>query len=199
MAFDKTVNGASSGFANLLSLINSTNATTITDAQVAFAPPIELSAGYTDVAGRNTTVVVTSVQNQGFIDVDPFNDGVTVRYRRTAVTEGVSSVGAGFSITAATTWDQLKTSVASANNMVQADILIDLQGASAGSALIYDTYPPAGGGEGNTQNAFVSAVNGSYVYHQSSSLQITLFYEATDTPLHTVITTTDLDGFIAVV
>lgn len=199
MAFDKTVNGASSGFANLLSLINYSNATTITNAQVAFAPPIELAYGYIDVAGRNTTVVVTSVQNQGFIDVDPFNDGVTVKYRRTSVAEGVSSTVGDFSITAATTWDQLKTSVAAANNMVLGDIVISLQGASAGSALIYDTHPPVGGGEGNFINADVEAVGGSYVYHQNDTLSITLNYEATDTPLHTVITTTDLDGFIAVV
>ena len=199
MAFDKTVNGASSGFANLLSLINSSNATTITNAQVAFAPPIELTGGQIDVAGRDTTVLVTSVQNQGFIDVDPFNYGVTVKYRRTAVYEGVSSYVSDFSITAATTWDQLKTSVASANNMVQGDIVIDLQGAAAGSALIYDTYPAPGGGEGNFINADVAAAGGSYVYHQHASLAIRLNYVATDTPLHTVITTTDLDGFIAVV
>lgn len=199
MAFDKTVNGASSGFANLLDLINSSNATTITNAQVAFAVPTELTGGQIDVAGRNTTVVVTSVQNQGFIDVDPFNDGVTVKYRRTAVYEGVSSVVGDFSITAATTWDQLKTSVAAANNMVQGDIIISLQGAAAGSALIYDTYPPAGGGEGNFINTVVEAAGNSYVYHQHNTLSITLNYEATDTPLHTVITTTDLDGFIAVV
>ena len=199
MAFDKTVNGASSGFANLLGLINSSNATTITNAQVAFATPTELTGGQIDVAGRNTTVVVSSVQNQGFIDIDPFNDGVTVKYRRTAVYEGVSSVVSEFSITASTTWDQLKTSVASANNMVQGDITIDLQGAAAGSALIYDTYPPAGGGEGNFVDTNVSAVADSYVYHSHASLSIRLNYEATDTPLHTVITTTDLDGFVAVV
>ena len=199
MAFDKTVNGASSGFANLLSLINSTNATTITNAQVAFAPPIELTGGQIDVAGRNTTVVVTSVQNQGFIDDDSFNDGVTVKYRRTSVAEGVSSVVSDFSITAATTWDQLKTSVAAANNMVQGDIVISLQGASAGSALIYDTYPAPAGGEGNFINADVEAADGSYVYHQNATMSIKLNYEATDTPLHTVITNADLDGFIAVV
>ena len=199
MAFSYTVNGASSGFANLLSLINYTNATTITDAQVAFAPPIELTGGFIDVAGRNTTVVVTSVQNQGFIDVDPFNDGVTVRYRRTSVAEGVSSIVGDFSITAATTWDQLKTSVAAANNMVLGDIAISLQGASAGSALIYDTHPPVGGGEGNFINADVEAVADSYVYHQNSTMSITLNYEATDTPLHTVIANTDLYGFVAVV
>ena len=199
MAFYKTVNGASSGVDNLLSLINYTNATTITNAQVAFAPPIEVPIGYIDIAGRNTTVVVTSVQNQGFIDVDPFNDGVTVKYRRTAVYEGVSSVVGDFSITAATTWDQLKTSVAAANNMVQGDIIISLQGDSAGSALIYDTYPPVGGGEGNYIDAVVQAVGDSYVYHQNDTLSIRLNYEATDTPLHTVITTTDLDGFVAVV
>lgn len=197
MAFN--VNGAQSGFANLLSLINSTNATTITNAQVAFAPPIELTGVSIDAAGRNTTVVVTSVQNQGFIDVDPFNDGVTVKYRRASVAEGVSSVVGDFSITAATTWDQLKTSVAAANNMVLGDIVISLQGASAGSALIYDTYPPVGGGEGNYINANVAAVGDSYVYHQNDTLSIKLNYEATDTPLHTVITTTDLEGFIAVV
>jgi len=77
--------------------------------------------------------VVTSVQNQGFIDDDLFNDGVTVKYRRTSVAEGVSSPVGDFSITAATTWDQLKTSVAAANNMVLGDIAISLQGASAGS------------------------------------------------------------------
>lgn len=199
MAFNMTVNGASSGFANLLSLINYTNATTITDAQVAFAPPIELDYSGIDAYGRNTTVVVTSVQNQGFIDVDPFNDGVTVKYRRTSVAEGVSSIVSDFSITAATTWDQLKTSVAAANNMVLGDIAISLQGASAGSALIYDTHPPVGGGEGNFINADVEAVGGSYVYHQNATMSITLNYEATDTPLHTVITTTDLYGFVAVV
>ena len=199
MSFDKTVNGASSGVDNLLDLINYTNATTITNAQVAFAAPTELTYGYIDAYGRNTTVVVTSVQNQGFIDVDPFNDGVTVKYRRTAVYEGVSSVVSEFSITAATTWDQLKTSVASVNNMVQGDILIDLHGGAAGSALIYDTYPAPGGGEGNFVDTSVSAVADSFVYHQNDSLAIRLNYEATDTPLHTVIGYTDLNGFIAVV
>lgn len=199
MAFTVTVNGSNSGFSNLLSLINSTNATTITNAQVNFSVPTELTGGQIDVAGRNTTVVVTSVQNQGFIDIPPADSGVTVKYRRTAVAEGVSSVVGEFSITAATTWDQLKTSVAAANNMVQGDIVISLQGAAAGSALIYDTYPPAGGGEGNYINTDVAAAANSYVYHQHSTLSITLNYEATDTPLHTVITTTDLDGFVAVV
>jgi hypothetical protein len=199
MAFNFTVNGAQSGAANLLALINYSNATTITDAQVAFAPPIELTGGYIDAYGRNTTVVVTSVQNQGFIDDDSFNDGVTVKYRRTSVAEGVSSVVSDFSITAATTWDQLKTSVAAANNMVLGDIIISLQGASAGSALIYDTHPPVGGGEGNFINADVAAAGDSYVYHQNDTLSIKLNYEATDTPLHTVITTTDLYGFTAVV
>ena len=199
MAFDKTVNGASSGFANLLDLINYSNATTFTNAQVAFSAPTELIHGHIDAAGRNTTVVVTSVQNQGFIDVDPFNDGVTVKYRRTAVYEGVSSIVSEFSITAATTWDQLKTSVASVNNMVQGDILIDLQGGAAGSALIYDTYPAPAGGEGNFVDTNVSAVADSLVYHQKDSLSIRLNYEATDTPLHTVISYTDLSGFTAVV
>ena len=199
MALYKTVNGANSGFANLLDLINASNATTITDAQVAFATPIELVAGQIDGYGRNTTVVVTSVQNQGFIDIDPYNDGVTVTYRRTAVYEGVSSSVSEFSITASTTWDQLKTSVASANNMVQADILIDLQGAAAGSDLIYDTYPAPGGGEGNFVDTAVVPLVDSYVYHSHDSLSIRLNYEATDTPLHTVITNIYLDGFVAVV
>ena len=199
MAFNKTVNGANSGFANLLDLINYSNATTITNAQVAFAAPTELTYPYIDAAGRNTTVVVTSVQNQGFIDIDPFNDGVTVKYRRTAVYEGVSSVVDEFSITASTTWDQLKASVASANNMVLSDITIDLQGASTGSALIYDTYPAPAGGEGNFVDTNVSAVADSFVYHQQASLPVRLNYEATDTPLYTVIPYTDLDGFVAVV
>ena len=199
MAFNVTVNGAQSGVANLLALINTSNATTITNAQVAFAAPVILTGGEIDVAGRNTTVLVTSVPNQGFIDEGFFNDGIPVKYRRTAVLEGVSSTVGEFNITGATTWDQLKTSVASANNLVQADVLIDMQGASAGSALIYDTYPPAGGGEGNRDVATVSAVNGSYVYHQVGGMSIILNYAATDTPLHTVITTTDLDGFVAVV
>ena len=199
MAFNVTVNGAQSGVANLLALINTSNATTITNAQVAFAAPVTLTGGEIDVAGRNTTVLVTSVPNQGFIDEGFFNDGIPVKYRRTAVTEGVSSQVGEFNITAATTWDQLKTSVASANNLVQADVLIDMQGASAGSALIYDTYPPAGGGEGNFIDTNVTAVSDSYVYNQNSTMGITLNYAATDTPLETVITVTDLDGFIAVV
>ena len=198
MAFNVTVNGAQSGAANLLALINTSNATTITNAQVAFAAPVTLTYGQIDVYGRNTTVVVTSVQNQGFIDEGTYDAGIPVKYRRTAVTEGVSSQVSDFTITGATTWDQLKTSVASANNMVQGDILINLQGASAGSALIYDTYPPVGGGEGNFIAAAATAVADSYVYHQDAALIIQLNHAATDTPLHNVITVTDLDGFIAV-
>ena len=199
MYFNVTVNGAQSGSANLLALINTSNATTITNAQVAFAAPVILTGGQIDVYGRNTTVVVTSVQNQGFIDEGTYDAGIPVKYRRTTVFEGVSSTVGQFNITGATTWDQLKTSVASANNLVQADVLIDMQGASAGSALIYDTYPPAGGGEGNWIDTNVTAVSDSYVYNQNSSMGITLNYAATDTPLETVITVTDLDGFIAVV
>ena len=198
MYFNVTVNGAQSGSANLLALINTSNATTISNAQVAFAAPVILTGGQIDVAGRNTTVLVTSVPNKGFIDEGTYDAGIPVKYRRTAVTEGVSSQVSDFTITGATTWDQLKTSVASANNLVQGDILINLQDASAGTALIYDTYPPVGGGEGNFIAAAVLAVNDSYVYHQDSFMSIQLNYAATDTPLETVITVTDLDGFIAV-
>ena len=42
-------------------------------------------------------------------------------------------------------------------------------------------------------------MNDSYVYHQDGFLGIQLNYAATDTPLHNVITATDLDGFTAVV
>ena len=199
MAF--TVTGSLTGAVNLLGLINTTNTSTITSSQVALAAPVTLTGGDIDLDGRNTSVTVSSVQNQGFIDVDPYNNGVPVKFRRVNVYEGVVTPSTTFTISGSTTWDQLKTSIATANNMVQGDILISLQQdvAAPGTDLIYNEYPPAGGGEGNYINSNVIAVDGSYVYVGNSTIAITLEYVPTDTALHTVITTLNLDGFTPVV
>ena len=201
MAFTVTVDGSLTGAVNLLGLINTTNTTTITSTQVALATPVALDVGDIDLDGRNTTVVVSTVKGQGYIDVEPYNNGIPVRYRRIAVYEGVATPSSTFTISGSTTWDQLKSTIAAANNMVLGDIVIAIQetAAAPGTALIYDAYPPVDGGEGNSINTNVNAIADSFVYVVDASLAVTLEYLPTDAALHTVITTLNLDGFTPVV
>ena len=110
-----------------------------------------------------------------------------------------------FNITVDTTWDQLKTQIANANNIVIGDYNIVEQGVSLGSDKISVAFPPEDGGEGNTQAFNIipigsdvagTWVSSSYVYDTGSVVAITGLWEATDAPLDTVITNTNLNGFV---
>jgi hypothetical protein len=201
------VNGAKTGVVNLVDLINFSNPTavSITPAQVEF----DTLAVYDNTAlgkpvGTNTEVNIRAVNGQGFINGSSHPTGFSLFYRRVGLNTGVTSFTNQFAITVNTTWDQLRTAIAAANNQVYDDIKIYEQGVALGTDPIMNTVPPANSGEGNTQvfnlipvgttvnSAWVST---SYVY-DTTTAAVTGNWQSTDTPLDQNITIRDLDGFV---
>ena len=200
------VQGSSTGVANLVALVNYSNPTSvqITEAQVTFS---DLVTNHTNVGGfqRNTQVRMAAVDGAGFINGPAAENGFNLQYARVGLDTGVTVFTDEFNITVDTTWDQLKTQIANANNIVIGDYNILEQGVSLGSDKISVAFPPVDGGEGNTQAFNIipigsdvagTWVSSSYVYDTGSVVAITGLWEATDAPLDTVITNTNLNGFV---
>lgn len=200
------VQGSSTGVANLVALVNYSNPTSvqITEAQVTFS---DLITNHTNVDGfqRNTQVRMAAVDGAGFINGPAAENGFNLQYARVGLDTGVTVFTDEFNITVDTTWDQLKTQIANANNIVIGDYIISEQGVSLGSDKISVAFPPADGSEGNTQAFNIipigsdvagTWVSSSYVYDTGSVVAITGLWEATDAPLDTVITNTNLNGFV---
>lgn len=200
------VQGSSTGVANLVALVNYSNPTSvqITEAQVTFS---DLITNYTNVDGfqRNTQVRIAAIDGAGFINGPAAENGFNLQLARVGLDTGVTVFTDEFNITVDTTWDQLKTQIANANNIVIGDYIISEQGVSLGSDKISVAFPPADGGEGNTQAFNIipigsdvagTWVSSSYVYNTGSVVAITALWEATDAPLDTVITNTNLNGFV---
>jgi hypothetical protein len=200
------VQGSSTGVANLVALVNYSNPTSvqITEAQVTFS---DLITNYTSVGGfqRNTQVRIAAVDGAGFINGPAAENGFNLQLARVGLDTGVTVFTDEFNITVDTTWDQLKTQIANANNIVIGDYIITEQGVSLGSDKISATFPPVDGSEGNTQDFTIipigsdvagTWVSSSYVYNTGSVVAITGLWEATDAPLDTVIINTDLNGFV---
>ena len=200
------VQGSSTGVANLVALVNYSNPTSvqITEAQVTFS---DLITNYTNVGGfaRNTQVRMAAVDGAGFINGPAAENGFNLQLARVGLDTGVTVFTDEFNITVDTTWDQLKTQIANANNIVIGDYNIVEQGVSLGSDKISVAFPPVDGSEGNTQAFNIipigsdvagTWVSSSYVYDTGSVVAITGLWEATDAPLDTVITNTNLYGFV---
>jgi len=200
------VQGSSTGVANLVALVNYSNPTSvqITEAQVTFS---DLITNYTNSGGfpRNTQVRIAAVDGAGFINGPAAENGFNLQLARVGLDTGVTVFTDEFNITVDTTWDQLKTQIANANNIVIGDYIITEQGVSLGSDKISATFPPVDGSEGNTQDFTIipigsdvagTWVSSSYVYNTGSVVAITGLWEATDAPLDTVIINTDLNGFV---
>jgi hypothetical protein len=200
------VQGSSTGVANLVALVNYSNPTSvqITEAQVTFS---DLITNYTNSDGfpRNTQVRIAAVDGAGFINGPAAENGFNLQLARVGLDTGVTVFTDEFNITVDTTWDQLKTQIANANNIVIGDYIITEQGVSLGSDKISATFPPVDGSEGNTQDFTIipigsdvagTWVSSSYVYDTGSVVAITGLWEATDAPLDTVIINTDLNGFV---
>ena len=200
------VQGSSTGVANLVALVNYSNPTSvqITEAQVTFS---DLITNYTNVDGfqRNTQVRIAAIDGAGFINGPAAENGFNLQLARVGLNTGVTVFTDEFNITVDTTWDQLKTQIANANNIVIGDYIISEQGVSLGSDKISVTFPPEDGGEGNTQDFNIipigsdvagTWVSSSYVYDTGSVVAVTALWEATDAPLDTVIINTNLNGFV---
>ena len=200
------VQGSSTGVANLVALVNYSNPTSvqITEAQVTFS---DLITNYSASDGfqRNTQVRIAAVDGAGFINGPAAENGFNLQLARVGLNTGVTVFTDEFNITVDTTWDQLKTQIANANNIVIGDYIISEQGVSLGSDKISVTFPPADGGEGNTQDFNIipigsdvagTWVSSSYVYDTGSVVAVTALWEATDAPLDTVIINTNLNGFV---
>ena len=201
------VNGAKTGVVNLVDLINFSNPTAvpITASQVEF----DTLAVYDNTAlgkpvGTNTEVNIRAVNGKGFINGSLHPTGFSLFYRRVGLNTGVASFTNQFSITSNTTWDQLKTAVATANNMVYDDVKIVEQATALGTDAIYATLPPPNSGEGHTQTFNLIPVGNdvsgtwvstSYVY-DTTTAAVTGNWQSTDTPLDQNITIRNLDGFV---
>ena len=201
------VNGAKTGVANLIDLVNYSNPTAvqITASQVEFDALAEFdNYGSGKPAGTNTEVNIRAVNGQGFINGSTHPTGFSLFYRRVGLNTGVTSFTDQFAITVNTTWDQLRTAIAAANNQVYDDVKIFEQGVALGTDSIMNTVPPANSGEGNTQvfnlipvgTTVASAwVSTSYVY-DTTTATVTGNWQSTDTPLDQNIAVSDLDGFV---
>jgi len=150
-------------------------------------------------------VRITAVDGAGFINGPAAENGFNLQLARVGLDTGVTVFTDEFNITVDTTWDQLKTQIANANNIVIDDYIISEQGVSLGSDKISVAFPPADGSEGNTQAFNIipigsdvagTWVSSSYVYDTGSVVAITGLWEATDAPLDTVLTNTYLNGFV---
>lgn len=201
------VQGSYTGVANLVALVNYSNPTSvqITESQVTFSDLITHHTNGGDGFPRNTQVRITAVDGAGFINGPAAENGFNLYYARVGLDTGVTVFTDEFNITVDTTWDQLKTQIANANNIVIGDYIISEQGVSLGSDKISVAFPPADGSEGNTQAFNIipigsdvagTWVSSSYVYDTGSVVAITGLWEATDAPLDTVITNTNLNGFV---
>ena len=201
------VNGAKTGVANLIDLVNYSNPTAvqITANQVEFdSLAVFDNPGMAKPLGTNTEVNIRAVNGQGFINGSSHPTGFSLFYRRVGLNTGVTSFTDQFAITANTTWDQLRTAIATANNQVYDDIKIFEQGTALDADPILNTFQPADSGEGHTQvfnlipaGAVVESawVSTSYVY-DTTTATVTGNWQSTDTPLDQNITVRDLDGFV---
>lgn len=201
------VKGSDTGVANLVALVNYSNPTSvqITEAQVTFSDLITNLTNGGDLFARNTQVRIAAVDGAGFINGPAAENGFNLQYARVGLNTGVAVFTDEFNITVDTTWDQLKTQIANANNIVIGDYIIVEQGVSLGSDKISVAFPPPDGSEGNTQAFKIipigsdvagTWVSSSYVYDTGSTVAITGLWEATDAALDTVITNTNLNGFV---
>ena len=201
------VNGAKTGVANLVDLVNFSNPTAvpITASQVEFdALAVFGGSVMGKPYGTNTEVNIRAVNGQGFINGSSHPTGFSLFYRRVGLNTGVTSFTDQFAITVNTTWDQLRTAIATANNQVYDDIKISEQGVALGTDPIMNTMQPPDSGEGHTQvfnlipvgttvdSAWVST---SYVY-DTTTATVTGNWQSTDTPLDQNIAVSDLDGFV---
>ena len=200
------VNGAKTGVINLIDLINYSNPTSVQIAanQVEFDTLAVYNNAGSKPLGTNTEVNIRAVNGQGFINGSSHPTGFSLFYRRVGLNTGVTSFTDQFAITVNTTWDQLKTAVATANNMVYDDVKIYEQGVALGTDAIYDMLPPPDSGEGHTQTFNLIPVgqlegsdwvSTSYVY-DTTTAAVTGNWQSTDTPLDQNITVSDLDGFV---
>lgn len=197
------VNGAKTGVANLIDLVNFSNPTAVPIA----ANQVEFNnlAVYGGGGGSwNTEVNIKAVNGQGFINGSLHPTGFSLYYYRVGLNTGVVSFTDQFSVTSNTTWDQLKTAVATANNMVYDDVKIIEQATALGTDAIYATLPPPDSGEGHTQvftfipvgqSVDAAWVSTSYVY-DTTTATITGNWQSTDTPLDQNIAIRNLDGFV---
>ena len=200
------VNGAKTGVNNLIDLINYSNPTSVQIAanQVEFDTLAVYNNAGSKPLGTNTEVNIRAVNGQGFINGSSHPTGFSLFYRRVGLNTGVTSFTDQFAITVNTTWDQLRTAIATANNQVYDDIKIYEQGVALGTDAIYAMLPPPDSGEGHTQVFSLIPVgqlegsdwvSTSYVY-DTTTAAVTGNWQSTDTPLDQNITISDLDGFV---
>lgn len=195
-----TVNPATPGRQNLLALINFTNSITLGDDQISVDSLTGLTGGDIDIFGRNTTVHIAAVDNKGYVNGPTAENGITLKYRRVLLTETAASITSVVGIDDTTTFDQVRAVVAANNGWVVGDVVIQEQidVSAQGTDTIFSFYPDAGGGEGNTQTLTFKPIAESFVY-ADSTVVVTGNWASTDPDLGTVVTVTELDGFVPVV
>lgn len=170
------INVAKTAFANLIDLVNDANAgLNLTTAQVTAGTP---SAVAPDGAGRNTEVVLTAVTGQGYAT----GTTKTVKYERLGMLSGIATPPAKVEVAEGDTLAQVKTKVATALGLVDADIVA--------SALTMPVDPETDG------SVTIDAATNSLLYVAGDEV-IVLNFPWPD--LNASITVTDLNGYDAVV
>ena len=93
-------------YQRILDLINYTNLKNIGGDQITVTELTELPYSQQDAFGRNTSIVVRAVNRKGYRNLPPFQNGITLKYRRMEISENASTPKLTHDITPTTTWDQ---------------------------------------------------------------------------------------------
>jgi len=169
------VNLALTASANVLALINAANpALNATDTQVTLGTPsVEAGTG-----GRNTSLIVTAIDNQGFSGTQTF------AYTRQALASGAAVATAKavpFAIAPGDTNAQILTKAATALGLLESELTI--------ANVVQPTNETTPGSADIVANVASLLYTGTYA--------ATLTVPDADVPLSSVATVTDLSGFDA--
>lgn len=175
------IDSTKSAILNLLALVSAANgALAITPAQVtAGAPTVKTDSG----DGRNTTVALTAVANQGY------TGNVSVNYTRRGLNDSVLNPVDSTTQVIGATAEAIVTALAAQLGLVEAEVQLE-DPAAAGVALT---------GAINNSPATLNLVSkaASLLYVDGSSQAITFTWNEPQADLATSVPTTDLDGFDA--
>lgn len=173
------INAAKTAAANLIDLVNASNAgLNLTAGQVTIAAPtVKADSG----DGRNTSVVLTSVGGQGY------SGNVTVNYTRRPLNDSVAAPDPTLTQTVGADADAVVTAIATKLGLVAAELkLVDQANGNADVT----------GAISNSPATLTLAVKGTSLLYAPGATQLITF-TWNEPPLNGAVTTTNLTGFDA--
>lgn len=159
------------GVTNVIDLINDTNTTALTEADISLGAPTVFDdpEGTND---RNTELVVSGKSSGGF------TGDVTVRYSRLELSTLPKATGLQYTLTGAESIDDILTAVATKLAVAKSAVKLDVA-----------EVPTVAAGETGTIN--IQATDNSLLYIGAAAVTV----NPGETPIDSEVTTQDLGGF----